>query len=920
MNTERTRRALALFDELVELDQSARAPALEKVKAQEPAVHAELVALLEADEEQGPLERPALSLLGDGSKEEMPTRIGPWRITGVAGRGGMGAVYLGERDDGQFQQRAALKLIRLGMDTPQLRARFLRERQILAALQHPNVATLLDGGLTDAGAPYFAMERVEGEPIDAWCDAKRATLRERVQLFLQVCAAVQHAHQNLIVHRDLKPANIFVGANGQVKLLDFGIARLLDGGEGETITRERPHTPRYAAPEQRAGGTITTATDVYGLGVVLHELLCGVSSREGDEPPTRAAARASDDEARARGLASSRELAKAVRGDVSAILQKCLQPEPAGRYASSGALARDLRAWLDGAPVTAQLPTRRYLAQKFIGRHRWGVAAAGLLAVAIAGGVTGVVWQAQKANKAAAEAQAQLGYLQSLLQVLAPSTAEARELDRSRLIAEAARKARSELADKPESLASVEFALAQVAQSVGDVKQAIELCDSAWVKRVALFGEDAVASAEVLSLAGLLRTQLSPPQFVEAEVSVDAALEVLRRRAPSSALFIQALQRRATLAGEQEKLADQAHFLEQATALCEGPLATDAACEEVWVVQGASDSRSRRPGQALVSLRRAWTTRRARLGAEHASTLNLASMVAWAQAEGGDLPGGLALADEVYQSYRRIYTQPTETSLRAGLRLSRLAKRSGQYERGLELIDEYVQQARRVFGEHNQNTVLGFSDRASLLFGMGRFDEAAAQFEVVAAEYRAQRNEINAALTESYAADALREAGKAAQALPIETAAVETLRRLYPEGEHVMLARVLTSLALTEGALGHHALALEHHQQAVDMHTKLQEAKSPNAPHARALLGMTLFQLGRAEEGEQTLRAALVELEPSKKNAPNLYWEPFALLTRVACARGSKDCEALRLEVRGALELTLAAGSYRRLREALAVP
>ncbi|MDP1830256.1 MAG: serine/threonine-protein kinase [Archangium sp.] len=920
MNTERTRRALALFDELVEFDAAARAPALEKVKAEDPAVHAELLALLDADEGQGPLERPAHSLLGDAEAEETPTRIGPWRVTGVAGRGGMGAVYLGERDDGQFQQRAALKLIRLGMDTPRLRARFLRERQILAALQHPNVATLLDGGLTDSGAPYFAMERVEGQPIDAWCDAKQATLRERVQLFLQVCAAVQHAHQNLIVHRDLKPANIFVDAHGQVKLLDFGIARLLDDGQGEAVTRERPHTPRYAAPEQRAGGVITTSTDVYGLGVVLHELVCGAASREIDEPPTRAAARASADEARARGLASGRALARAVRGDLSAILQQCLHAEPARRYASSGALARDLRAWLDGAPVTAQSPTRRYLFKKFIGRHRWAVAAAVLLGVAIVGGVTGVAWQARKANKAAAEAQAQLGYLQSLLQVLAPSTAEARELDRSRLIAEAARKARSELADKPESLASVEFALGQVAQSVGDVKQAIELCDSAWAKRVALFGEDAVPSAEVLSLAGALRAQLSPPRFDEGAKMVDAALEVLRRRAPSSALFVQALERRALLFGEQEQLEDQARVLGQAAVLCEGPLASDAACEEVWLGQGAFDSRNRRPEQALVSLRRAWTARSTRLGPEHAATLNLASMVAWAQAEGGDLPGGLALADEVYQAYRRIYTQPTETSLRAGLRLSRLAKRSGQPDRALALVDEYVQQARRVFGEHNQNTVLGFSDRASLLFGVGRFDEAAAQFEVVAAEYRALGNEINAALTQSYAADALREAGKAAQALPVETAAVATLRRLYPKGEHVMLARVLTNLALTEGALGQHALALEHHQQAVDMHTKLQEAKSPNAPHARAFLGMTLFLLGRADEGEETLRAALVELAPAKKNAPNLYWEPLALLTRVACAQRARDCEALRQEARGAMELKLAAGTHQRLREALAAP
>ncbi|MDP2275432.1 MAG: serine/threonine-protein kinase [Archangium sp.] len=914
--TDRSRRALSLFDELVELDATARTPALQKVHAEDPALHAELLELLSADADGGLLERPAHSLLDAAEPEEQPTRIGPWRITGIAGRGGMGAVYLGERDDGQFQQRAALKLIRLGMDTPQLRARFLRERQILAALQHPHVATLLDGGLTDTGAPYFAMERVEGQPIDAWCDTKRATLRERVQLFLQVCAAVQHAHQNLIVHRDLKPANVFVDAHGQVKLLDFGIAKLLDDGQAEAVTRERPHTPRYAAPEQLSGGVITTATDVHGLGVVLHELLCGPAPREADEPPTRAAAKASDDDARARGLASSRELARAVRGDLSAMLRQCLHPEPVRRYASAGALARDLRAWLDGAPVAAQNPTRRYLLTKFIGRHRWGVAAAGLLGLAVAFSVTGIAWQARKANKAAAEAQAQLDYLGSLLQVLAPSTAEARELDRSRLIAEAARRARSELADKPASLASVEFALAQVAQSVGDPKQAIELSDSAHARRVELFGEDSVPSAEVLSFAGALRGQLSPPLFEEGAKRVDAALGVFRRRAPGSALLVQALHRRSTLFGEQEKLTEQVPLLEESSALCDGPLARDAACEEVWLVQGAFASRNRHPEQALVSLRRAYTARSTRLGLEHAATLNLASMLAWAQAEAGDLPGGLKLSEEVYEAYRRIYTQPTETSLRAGLRLSRLAKRSGQQERALALVDEYVKQSRRVLGEHNPNTVLGYSDLASLLFGLGRFDEAAAQFELVAGEYTLMGNEINAALTQSYAADSLREAGKAGQALVVETAAVETLRRLYPKGEHVMLARVLTNLALTEGALGQHALALEHHQQAVAMHTKLQDAKSASIPNAKAFLGKTLFDLGRAEEGEQVLRAAVLELEPSRKNAPNQYWEPLALLTRVACLNKAADCETLRKEARGALELKLAAGTLARLRQA----
>ncbi|MEW5740147.1 MAG: serine/threonine-protein kinase [Myxococcota bacterium] len=914
----RTRRALELFDAIVDLDEAGRARELEKVAAEDTALHAELIALLAADSGDGPLERPALSLLRDDGPEELPERIGPWRITGVAGRGGMGAVYLGERADGQFQQRAAIKLIRFGMDTPRLRARFLRERQILAALRHPHIATLLDGGVTDTGAPYFAMERVEGEPIDAWCDARALPPRQRVELFLQVCGAVQHAHQNLIVHRDLKPSNVFVDRDGQVKLLDFGIARLLDEERGGVTTHERPHTPDYAAPEQLSGGAITTATDVFGLGLVLHGLLSGAGPGQAGQPLPRAVP--DDEAARRRGLPTKAALERALAGDLTAIVRRCLEPESARRYGSAGALSRDLTAWLEGRPVSARNPTRRYLLRKFLARNRVAVAVAGVLALTLAGGVGGVWWQANRAREAAAEAQAQLAYLGSLLQVLAPSTAEARDLDRSKVIAEAARRAATELADKPASLAGVDLALAQVAHSVGDAPQAMQLADRALELRTRRFGEDSVAALEALIFSGSVRLQLSPPRYDEAGRMLDQAVSLARRVAPRSALLVKALQRRAAVYGEQDKMAEHGRTLLEAAALCDGALGGEEVCEEVWIEQGAMESRNRLPQRALAPLTRAYLARSRRLGEEHAKTLFVAGMLAWVQAEAGDLAGGLERAEAVYRANQRIYTRPTDASLGAALKLSRLLKRSGQYERALALVDEYLRDARRVLGEHHASTVLGYSDRASLLFGMGRFDEAAAQFEVVAKEYEAQGSAVNAALTHGYAADSLREAGRAAEALAGQTAAVETLRRLYPKGEHVMLARALTNLGLTEDAVGQHERALGHHTEAVAMHRKLQAAGSPNAANAEAFRGKTLFDLGRTAEGEEALRAALTELSPAKKNAPNQYWEPFALLTRVACANGARDCEELRQQAREAQGLDLAAGTKRRLAEALGTP
>lgn len=913
---ERHRQALALFDDLVECDAATRASRLEALRASDPALHQQVQALLDADAREGVLDRPPLTGLS-ADEEALPDRIGPWRITGVAGRGGMGAVYLGQRDDGQFQQQVAIKLIRTGMDTPELRARFLRERQILAALRHPNIATLLDGGVTEAGAPYFAMERVGGQPIDLWCDAHRATLEQRVRLLLQVCAAVQHAHQNLTVHRDLKPGNILVGPQGEVKLLDFGIAKLLDGEEG--ATRDQPHTPQYAAPEQLEGGAITTATDVYGLGVVLHRLLCGAvpaGSRDDPEPLSHAAQRVSADEARARGLPSKQALAKRLRGDLSAIVLHCLEPLPERRYPSVNALAGDLEAWLSGAPVTARAQTRGYLLRKFIRRNRKAVALAAVAMVATLAGIAGVLWQADKAQKAAAESQAQLDYLSSLLQVLAPSTAEARELNRSKLVAAAAEKARNELGDKPASLASVEYALAQVAMNVGDYPQAMRLADSAYARRLQLFGADSVESARALVLAAGARTEVSPPKVEDALQKLGAAVTVLRRRAPGSVALVDALQNQAAVLSDQDKPTEADEAIAEAATLCEGALSTDAVCEMVWVEQGGQWSHSRQPAKAIPFLKRAFEARRHRLGEDHASTLDLASMLASAQADAGDLQDGLPQAEKVYAAYQRIYTQPTESSLRATLRLSRLYKRAGEQARAVALVDEYIRAARKLFGDDHPNTALGLSDRASLLFGQGRFDEAAAQFTEAARAYGAHGGDVNAALVQGFAADSLREAGRAAEALPSQREAVETLRKRYPNGQHVMLARALVNLALTESAAGQQGRALAHFDEGLAMHRAVQSDVTTLA-NARALRGKALFDAGKKTQGEAELRAALEAMRGARERAPNQYWEPFALLTSVACRQHAADCEALRQESRRALELPLAATTQARLRAAV---
>ncbi len=338
---------------------------------------------------------PALALI----EAQEPTTVGPYELLDRIGAGGMGAVWSATRRDADFEQRVAVKLIKRGLDTDEVIARFKRERQVLAKLEHPGITRLIDGGVSEDGRPYLAMEYFDGVPIDRYCEEHSLGLAQRLDLFEPVLEAVAYAHRNLVVHRDLKPSNVLVGDDGSVKLLDFGIAQLLEQDDTTQLTTDghRPLTPAYASPEQLAGEPITTTTDVYSLGVVLYELLtggwpygergtsedieCAVRDREPTRPSTRAANSTS---ATSTG---SRTWARRLHGDLDTILLTALRKEPDRRYATVDDFARDLRAHRAGHPVSARPDTWSYRTAKFIGRHRTGVIASLLVVIALTTGL-----------------------------------------------------------------------------------------------------------------------------------------------------------------------------------------------------------------------------------------------------------------------------------------------------------------------------------------------------------------------------------------------------------------------------------------------------------------------------------------------------------------------------------------------------
>jgi len=482
MTPERWRKIESIFQTVVEKPKPERQQMLTQYCGNDPDLRREIEALLSEDDTsdfddfiQAPIKDVARSLPQPSSDNYIGRNIGPYQVVKLLGQGGMGAVYLAERADAEFYRQVALKIVRRGMDSNFVLKRFRMERQILATLEHPNIAQLLDGGTTADGLPYFVMEYVQGQPLTEYCDARETSLTERLKLFLSVCAAVQHAHQKLIVHRDLKPSNVLVTAEGIPKLLDFGIAKLLDPALSpmpitRTQTSMRMMTPDYASPEQVRGLPVTAASDVYTLGVILFELLTGARPYQFEtyspaeieraicdteiERPSALAERVKAESGMTNERNSSFRLhPSSLKGDLDNIALMALRKEPERRYQSVEQLAEDIRCYLQGRPISARRESAMYRTGKFVRRNKLAVAAAILVFFSLLGGIVTTTRAARIAETERARAEANLAEAQT----------QRAEADRQRLIAEEQR-ARAE-AEADEANLQRQIAEAQRAEA-----------------------------------------------------------------------------------------------------------------------------------------------------------------------------------------------------------------------------------------------------------------------------------------------------------------------------------------------------------------------------------------------------------------------------------------------------------------------
>ncbi len=556
LDAEHHKRIESLFHQAMELPEDQWRHFLDQACPDDAALRDDVLGLLQATPPT--VLNASLDELAALHPPASPAHIGPYHILKEIGRGGMGVVYLAERADGAFKKQVALKLVKHGLDTDEILRRFRYERQILAALEHPNIARLYDGGRSNDGRPFLAMEYIEGEPITAYCDAQQMRIDDRLRLFITVCEAVQYAHSKLVVHRDLKPSNILVSPAGAVKLLDFGIARLLDekaedAEAPKTRTGMRIMTPEYASPEQLRGEAPTTAIDVYALGIVLYELLTGRRPRSAatTDRPSNVVARdierspkdSASNTITPRMVGASRNtttdrLRRRLVGDLDTIVMKALRPEAERRYASAAAFLEDIQRHLAGLPVKARPDTLGYRTQKFLERHRVGAGITLVFALMLTAFVVSTIRQEQQMALERDKATEVAAFLETLFVAADPSAPEAGRPDTLRareLLDRGVNRILNDLTQQPDVQARLLTVIGNVYTHLGLYNEADSLLSHALALRTQIKPYNPVDVAE--SHAALANLRNSESKLAEADSLFRLAIETQRSANTPEALL-----------------------------------------------------------------------------------------------------------------------------------------------------------------------------------------------------------------------------------------------------------------------------------------------------------------------------------------------------------------------------------------------
>ena len=850
-----------LFDSTVGLDPQVRARFLAE-HCPDLQVRVSVERLLQADASDRELfaggASAAAQAIGDVDLARglaAGSRLGPFELIAFLGEGGSSTVFHARRELEGVRQDVALKILRRGLYSPEAQRQFRRERQALAQLKHPGIAHLIEGGVSEDGTAYIALDLIAGKPITEFVREHRLDLRRRLELFMQVCRAVAAAHRALIVHRDLKPSNVLVTDEGQVKLLDFGIAKLLDADE-ETQTRSTAFTPAYAAPEQHLGEAITTATDVYALGILLGELITGqrLTSGSGRTP----SAQVNDKTAPGVLPAAAPVTRRALRGDLDNIVLKAIETEPERRYASAGALADDVERMLNGKPVEAHPPSVWYRTQKFISRHRGGVALSALFVLGILAALGLALWQANVARHEAARANAVRSFMIELFDAAKARLPRNERPTPETLVREAIKREHDDPDMAVDLRADLLQTLGSISVSLGDYAQAEPLLDQA----VALQTGIGAAPQRLETLVRKADLMQRTNRNAEADKLLAKLLPDLRRVDTQPAIDGLMLYASTQVYGghPDEGIA----IAKEAAAKAKRILPEDSLdAIKVAAMPGETSVAANRHKDSLTLLEpvvQRWRASKFPLDSDFAQALML---LADARDRTGDLAGAEALHREGIALRRRIYDKPHDDLASALEDFATFLIKRERFEEAQSLLEEALTIDRQVLGPESLQAastldVLGTLAASQHAYGASEryLRDALTIYDAHVAE---AGHEQDQALTRAHFAQTLNELGKLDEAQDMVDKALVTQRALHGEGNYTCGALfVAARIALHRGdaakalALSTHALdALAH----LDVPAPRMEILNRQA-HA-----MALDALGKQAAALDDVAAAIATIE-----------------------------------------------------------
>ncbi|HEV8580634.1 MAG TPA: serine/threonine-protein kinase, partial [Thermoanaerobaculia bacterium] len=874
-----------LFAEALERPPAERCAFLEVACGGDVALRNAVERLLAADERNGTfLELPAVPLLGlELEDRQEQGRLGPYRLLRSLGRGGMGVVYLGVRDDEQYERQVAVKILRSGLEDTELRHRFLAERQILARLEHPNIARLYDGGSTEDGRPYLVMELIEGLPVDEYCDLHRLTVEQRLALFRRICAAVQYAHQNLLVHRDLKPANILVTPEGEPKLLDFGIAKqLAPAAETDARTRTglRVMTPSHASPEQVKGEAITTASDVYSLGVLLYELLAGRSPYQLEEgaPPYEIERAIHEQQPEKLGVAllhpgapSPQQIAatrgtkptalqRRLSGDLDTIVLMALRKEPARRYESVAALSADLERHLQDQPVSARPDRWGYRTRKFVRRHRTAVAAAAAVVLLVAALVASLFLQGRQTVRERDKARYALSFLVDTFKQADPYRTQGETLTAREILDQGAERIARELSGKPDVQAAVMDAIGEVNLGLGRYDKAEPLLTRSLALRRQVFGPASLEVAESLEhLAGLRDERLD---LTGAESLLRQALAIRRRRSGGDLATAGILNRLGTVLakkGVSPETAPEIEALHQkALALArraEGPVGPNVA--ETLLALADLQRAQGHYARAESLFREGLAIDQRALGEGDPRLWRERSRLADTLVEAGKFKEAEALFRQCLTVQRKLLGRdhPDVAFTLNGLAVA--THLQARYTEAEALEREVLALARSAYGPRHWRVAEALCNLAASLAGQERRDEAIPLYEEALEIRRRALGEKHWHVGQVLLllAEVHRRENNFSEALGL----AEQARDVFAAGEgpdHPYVAHALLEIGKIHNAQMRFAAAEPFLRRCLAIRQKTLEAGHPDLAKAQVSLARCLLGQGREDEAVVLLRAA----------------------------------------------------------------